>query len=132
VIAVFTKYDQFRREIKMKVKDQHRDPAYVDDDVENIFKTHFLGNLKGSPPFVRLESKDFVSTQHVLQYGNCFPAEMNKPGQRCTDLISTTASSLSSSVVRLMLLAVQKDNLELNINYAVEWLVPIHNRVRMK
>jgi hypothetical protein len=56
---------------------------------------------------------------------------MNKPGQRCTDLISKTASSLSSSVVRLMLLAVQKDNLELNINYAVTWLVQIHNRMRM-
>jgi hypothetical protein len=116
----------------MKLEDQHRDPAYIDDDVENIFKTHFLGNLKGSPPFVRLESKDFVTTQHIPQYSNRFPAEMNKPGQRCTDLISKTASSLSSSVVRLMLLAVQKVNLELNINYAVEWLVPIHNRMRVK
>jgi len=47
---------------------------------------------------------------------------MNKPGQRCTELISKTASSLSSNVVRLMLLAVQKDNLELNINYAVKWV----------
>jgi len=47
---------------------------------------------------------------------------MNKPGQRCTELISKTASSLSSNVVRLMLLAVQKHNLELNINYAVEWV----------
>jgi hypothetical protein len=60
VIAVFTKYDQFRREIRMKLEDQHRDPAHVDDDMENIFNEHFLGNLKGSPPFVRLESKDFI------------------------------------------------------------------------
>jgi hypothetical protein len=58
VIAVFTKYDQFKREIKMKLEDQDRDPAHVDDDVENIFKEQFLGNLKGSPPYVRLESKD--------------------------------------------------------------------------
>jgi hypothetical protein len=62
VIAVFTKYDQFRREIKMKLEDQDRDPAQVDNDVENIFKEHFLGKLKGSPPFVRLESKDFATT----------------------------------------------------------------------
>jgi len=45
---------------------------------------------------------------------------MNKPGQQCNDLIEKTASSLSSSV-RFMLLAVQKDNLELNIHYAVKW-----------
>jgi hypothetical protein len=54
---VFTKYDQFRREIKMKLEDQHRDPAHVDVDVDNIFNSHFLSNLKGSPPFVCLESK---------------------------------------------------------------------------
>jgi hypothetical protein len=57
---------------------------------------------------------------------------MNKPGKRCTELISKTASSLSSSVVTLMLLAVQKDNLELNIKYAVEWLVPIHTGMKKK
>jgi len=33
-----------------------------------------------------------------------------------------TAHSLSSNVATLMLLAVQKDNLELNINYAVQWV----------
>jgi hypothetical protein len=67
VIAVFTKYDQFRREVKMKLEDQHPDSVPVDDDVENIFKEHFLSNLKGSAPFVRLESKDFVTSQHVLR-----------------------------------------------------------------
>ena len=46
---------------------------------------------------------------------------MHKPGQRCTDLIETTANALSGGVVALMLLAVQKDNLELNINQAVKW-----------
>ncbi len=61
MIAVFTKYEQFRREIKMKLEDQDRDPAHYDDDVENIFNEQFLGNLKGSAPFVRLESKDLVT-----------------------------------------------------------------------
>jgi hypothetical protein len=61
VIAVFTKYDQFKREIKMKLEDQNRDPAHYDDDVENIFNEQFLGKLKGSPPFVRLESKNVVT-----------------------------------------------------------------------
>jgi hypothetical protein len=67
-----------------------------------------------------------------MYYDNHCPAEMNKPGQPCTDLIERTASSLSSNVARLMLLAVQKDNLELNINYTVTWLVPTHNRMGMK
>jgi hypothetical protein len=44
---------------------------------------------------------------------------MNKPGQRCTELIETTANALSGGVIALMLLAVQKDNLELNISQAV-------------
>jgi hypothetical protein len=44
---------------------------------------------------------------------------MNKPGQRCTELIEMTANALSGSVVALMLLAIQKDDLELNINQAI-------------
>jgi hypothetical protein len=44
---------------------------------------------------------------------------MNKPGQLCKGLIELTASSLTGSVVALMLLAVQKDNLELSITHAV-------------
>jgi hypothetical protein len=35
--------------------------------------------------------------------------------------METTANSLSGNVVSLMLLTVQKDNLELNITKAVEW-----------
>jgi len=52
---------------------------------------------------------------------NFCPAEMHKPGQRCTALIENTANALSGSVAAIMLLAVQKDNLELNIKRAVEW-----------
>ena len=44
--------------------------------------------------------------------------------QRCTDLIEVTANALSGGVVALMLLAVQRDNLELSITQAVKWLVP--------
>jgi hypothetical protein len=47
----------------MKLEDQDRDPAHYDDDVENIFNEQFLSNLKGSAPFVCLESKDFVTIQ---------------------------------------------------------------------
>jgi len=45
---------------------------------------------------------------------------MHKDGQRCIDLITLTADSLSDSVVTLMLVAVQKDNLEVSIKYAIK------------
>jgi hypothetical protein len=61
VIAVFTKYDQFRRETMMKLEDQHRDPELLNDEMERIFSKHFLANLKERPSFVRLESEDFVN-----------------------------------------------------------------------
>ena len=55
---------------------------------------------------------------------------MHKSGQRCTDLLEKTADALSGSVVGLMFLSVQKDNLALNINQAVKWYVYLHE-VRM-
>jgi len=50
---------------------------------------------------------------------NICPTEMQKPGQQCADLIETTANALSGGVVALMLVAVQKDNLELSIKQAI-------------
>ena len=44
---------------------------------------------------------------------------MHKKGQHCTELVEKTANKLSSHVVAIMLLAVQKDNLELSIKQAV-------------
>ena len=59
VIAVFTKYDQFKRNIKMKLEDEHRDPEIdLDAEAENIFNQHYLASLNGPPPFIRLESED--------------------------------------------------------------------------
>jgi len=54
-----------------------------------------------------------------VYYANSCPAEMHKPSQKCTELIEKTGNELSSGVVALMLLAIQKDNLELSINQAV-------------
>jgi hypothetical protein len=62
VIAVFTKFDQFSRDIGMKLEDQGRNPddlSLVNAEMERIFNDEFLINLKGSPPVIRLESKDF-------------------------------------------------------------------------
>ena len=46
---------------------------------------------------------------------------MNRPGRRVADLIELTANVLSGSVVAIMLMAVQKDNLELSIKQAIKW-----------
>ena len=67
VIVVFTKYDQFKRDIKMKLEDEGRDPGtHFDTEVESVFDRYYLASLSGHPPFVRLESEDpfkqFTST----------------------------------------------------------------------
>jgi len=59
VIAVFTKFDQFKRNIRMKLEDESRDPAMdLNTEVENIFTQRYLASLNGPPPFIRLESED--------------------------------------------------------------------------
>jgi hypothetical protein len=65
-MAVFTKYDQFRRDVGMKLEDQNLDAALLDTEVERIFKEEYLSNLRGSAPFVRLESENLLTSNYVL------------------------------------------------------------------
>jgi hypothetical protein len=62
VIAVFTKYDQFRRDVRMKLEDRDcdcdpDDPTILNAEMERIYHEEFLTHLKGPPPIVRLESE---------------------------------------------------------------------------
>jgi len=60
VIAVFTKFDQFKREIRFKFEDKSHDPGTdLNEEVESLFREHYQARLGESPLFVRLESKDF-------------------------------------------------------------------------
>ena len=64
MIAVFTKRDQFRREVVMKLEDKRGsevNQALLDREMEGIFKEHFLAKLGQAPRFVCLESKDFTN-----------------------------------------------------------------------
>jgi hypothetical protein len=132
VIAVFTKYDQFRRDIRIELEDQHRDPSLLDTEVESVFNEHYLAGLTGPPPFIRLESENFGG-QGDMYSTKLYPAGMHKPGRQCNGLIEITASALSRGVVTLMLLAVQRENnLELSINYAIRRWVLLHHRRRMR
>jgi hypothetical protein len=61
VIAVFTKFDQFRCNIRMKLEDEGRNRKMdLNTKVENIFHQRYLANLNGPPPFIHLESEDDV------------------------------------------------------------------------
>jgi hypothetical protein len=55
-----------------------------------------------------------------MRHTNFYSAGMHKHDQKCTELLEKTVNQLSGSVVGLMLLAVQKDNLALNIKEAVQ------------
>ena len=57
VVAVFTKFDQFKHDIRMNLEDEGRDMD-INAEVENIFNEHYLACLNGPPPFIRLESED--------------------------------------------------------------------------
>ena len=59
VIAVFTKFDQFKHDTKMTLEDEGRDQETdLNTEVENIFNQRYLASLNGPPPFIRLESED--------------------------------------------------------------------------
>ena len=62
MIAVFTKFDQFRRDVKIKLEDRVRDPKmHLDDEVERIFNERYLAYLAGPPPFIRLQGEGFLN-----------------------------------------------------------------------
>ena len=59
VIAVFTKFDQFKHDTKMKLEDEGRDREIdLNTEVENIFDQQYVASLNGPPPIIRLESED--------------------------------------------------------------------------
>ena len=115
VLALFTKYDQFKRNVKIELKGHPE--THIDAEVKRGFEQHYLASLSGPPPFICLESEDFVTG--APYFTNFCPGGMHKDSQQCTDLIKLTANSLSGDVVALMLIAVQKDNLELSITFAI-------------
>ena len=120
IIAVFTKYDQFKRNIQMNVEEEGRgQETSLETGVGSAFNDHYLASLGRARPFVRLESKDFFN-QFTPVMIFC-SAGMHRPDQKCYDLIEVTANALSGDVVALMLMAVQCDNLELSVRQAIKW-----------
>ncbi|KAF8125484.1 hypothetical protein EV363DRAFT_1299212 [Boletus edulis] len=103
---VFTKYDQFKRDIKIKVAMRSGGGRLtakdVDGEVEKVFQEQYWDVVKDeSPRYVRLE-------------------KMHKVGERCDALITETSNALSTNVATLMLLAIQRGNLEISVKMAME------------
>ncbi|KAF8257252.1 hypothetical protein EI94DRAFT_1759688 [Lactarius quietus] len=102
VIAVFTKFDQFKCNVEMDMQDESDDPDnYPDSDVsaemaEKRFQDHYLGPLGNDAKYVRLEN-------------------MHMKDSRCDCLVEMTAAVLNEDTVALMLLAVQRGNIEFSV-----------------
>ena len=123
VIAVFTKYDQFKRNVRMKLQDDGCDPDGMDLNtaVEDKFKQHYLAGLNGSPPFIRLESEYHGAVNWWTRAVLICPAEMHKHEQQIGGLIDMTANALGGGAAALMLMAVQRGNLERSVKEAINW-----------
>jgi hypothetical protein len=119
VIVVFTKYDQFLHNVEMHLVDYpHEYPpdSNVSEEVEKQFQEHYLHPLGDGVRFVRLESGFRAKCQGYMLM---FFADMHRQNRSCNDLIEKTATALNEDIITLMLLAVQKDNLELSVKMAL-------------
>ncbi|KAF7371597.1 GTP-binding protein [Mycena venus] len=99
VIAVFTKFETFihstRSDMMLK-----RQKGNLKDECEKRFEELYSDKLGVGAKFVRLQG-------------------MEKPDARCDELVKTTMETLDTATVALMLLAVQTENLGLNVQYVV-------------
>ena len=60
VIAVFTKYDQFLRNVKIDLEDYGNSGENISDAAQRVFGEHYLYHLGEGARFVRLESPFIV------------------------------------------------------------------------
>jgi hypothetical protein len=78
VIAVFTKYEQFMRNVEMQLEDDQRSPALLNDEAAKVFNEHYLDKLRGPPPFVCLEGERFMNKRACIRLMSVL--------QKCTSL----------------------------------------------
>ncbi|KAH9008749.1 hypothetical protein EDB84DRAFT_1280958 [Lactarius hengduanensis] len=109
VIAVFTKYDQFRRNVQIHVEDFGSPGDNVLDVAEKQFQEHYISPLGDDVRYVRLERRLRGKYR-----------KMHRQSLGCEKLIETTAAALNDDIVGLMLLAVQRGNLELSVKRALK------------
>jgi len=100
VIVVFTKYDQFLRNVEMHVVDYPNEYLDITGNVSEVaekqYQEHYLRPLGDDVRYVRLQ-------------------KLHMKNRRCDDLIEKTAAALNDETVALMLLAVQRGNLKSSV-----------------
>ena len=64
-------------------------------------------------------SSELATTLGCHSYGLISVAEMHKKDRCCDELIEKTAAVLNDDAVSLMLIGVQRDNLELSVRMAL-------------
>ncbi|SRR6266404_3585080 len=124
VIVVFTKYDQFLRNVQIDLEDRNYEDPSIDISeeakekaVKEIFEEHYLRPLGDGVVWVRLQSEFGIKCLgNVLM----FLTDMGMKETRCNNLLEVTATALNEEVVALMLVAVQKDNVGLSVNLALK------------
>lgn len=119
VIAVFTKYDQFLLNVEMDVLDEPDKYPDIDvsDEVTRRFQEHYLQPLGDGVRYVQLQSAFRLICRGCILMTSS--AEMHQADSRCDGLIERTAAALNDEVVALMLLAVQRGNVELSVKTAL-------------
>ena len=121
---MFTKYDQFRRNVEMNVSDypDKYPDSKVSQVVEKQFREYYLRPLGNNVRYVRLESMLLRAMCRLLMsHIDASLAEMHMKDSCCNSLIEETAIALNEDTVLLMFLAVQKNNLELSVKTALRW-----------
>src|SRR6266404_3689424 len=127
VIAVFTKYDQFSRNIGIDLEDRHYEDQSINvskkakaREAKKIFEEHFLRPLGKGIPWVQLRGGFRIKYPGHIMISS---TAMNKQEARCDSLTEVTDAALNEDAVALMLVAVQKDNLGLSVNLSLKWSV---------
>ena len=61
VIALFTKFDQFRRNVRMRLEDEGGGPEMdLYAKMERVFEHHYVAPLGEHVPFIRLEREGSI------------------------------------------------------------------------
>ena len=93
---------------------------YLDSDAsqvaEKLFQEHYLHPLGEDVKYVRLES----ALSHMPRsHTDASAAEMHMKDSHCDNLVEETAAGLNENTIALMLLAVQKNTLNLSFKTAL-------------
>ena len=64
IIAIFTKYDQFKLNVEMKLEDEEEDslPEVIEEKAKELFEVDYLDMISGQPRYIILEGMTVLSS----------------------------------------------------------------------